>query len=350
MTEKLKVGAIGTAWAAQSPLPAMSTHPEVELVAICSARMQRAKEAADKFGASQAFDDYQKMIDQAGIDAVYVGGPVGLHAEMTVAAARAGKHVLCEKPIATNVREGREMLDFCEKAGVAHLIAFTMRNYPAQRHIKRLVDGGAIGKVRHISANLWFAIPPQAPRVYGWLQDASRGGGMLNAMGSHTIDLVRYWFGDFARVSGETRIWRKELPDADGKPQKVTADDSFVLQASLKNGAAVSIHMSSEIAGGGGARVELYGDEGTIRLEGMDELFVGKAGAQSLDKVEVTEPKFAAGARKCEVPRFGEYVSRLAQWARSGSAQKPSLEDGLRCQEVIDGLRRSEKEGRVVTL
>ena len=213
MTAKLRIGAIGTAWAAQSPLPAMSSHPDVELTAVCSARMQRAEDTAKQFGAAQAYDDYQKMIREAGIDAVYVGGPVHLHREMTVAAAQAGKHILCEKPIAGGAGEGIEMLEACEKAGVAHLIAFTMRNYPAQRHIRSLIEQGKIGNVRHVSANLWFALPPSMPRVYGWLQDAARGGGMLNAMGSHTIDILRFWLGDFARVSGETRIWRKEMDD-----------------------------------------------------------------------------------------------------------------------------------------
>lgn len=350
MSKRYRVAAIGTAWAAQSPLPALSSHPRTELVAICSARLERAKEAAEKFGAPQAFDDYEKMIAQVDPDIVYVGGPVGLHKPMVLAAARAGKHVICEKPLAVDATEGAEMLAAVEERKLAHAVTFTMRSFPAPTRVKALIDAGAVGEIRHINVAFWFSIPPQVPRTYGWLNDASKGGGMLNAMGSHYIDLTRHFAGDFARVNGETRIWRKELPDEHGKARAVTADDSFVMQATLKNGAALSMHMSSEACVGTGPRFEIYGSEGTIVMDNADSVRVSKRGDKELSEVEIGTPAFSEDALQCKVPRFGQLISDCVAWIETGKRCSPNMLDALRCQQVIDGLRAAARDGTTVRL
>jgi len=350
MSRTFRVAAIGTAWAAQSPLPALSSHPRTELVAICSARLGRAKEAADKFGAKQAFDDYEKMIADVDPDIVYVGGPVGLHKPMVLAAARAGKHVICEKPLAVDAEEGRVMLAAVEEKKLAHAVTFTMRSFPAPMRVKALLDAGAVGEIRHINIAFWFSIPPNVPRTFGWLNDASKGGGMLNAMGSHYIDLTRHFAGEFARVNGETRIWRTELPDEHGHARTVTADDSFMMTATLKNGAALSMHMSSEACAGSGTRFEIYGSEGSIVMDNADSVRVSKKGEAALSDVEIGTPAFSADALQCKVPRFGQLISDCINWIETGTTASPNMRDALRCQQVIDGLRASSSEGRSIVL
>ncbi len=345
MSNVYRVAAIGTAWAAQAPLPALSSHPRTRLVAVCSARMARAKEAAEKFGAPQAFDDYEKMIREVDPDIVYVGGPVGLHKPMVLAAARAGKHVICEKPLAVDAQEGAEMLAAVEEKSLAHAVTFTMRSFPAPSRVKALIDAGTVGEIRHINVAFWFSIPPQVPRTYGWLNDASKGGGMLNAMGSHYIDLTRHFAGDFARVNGETRIWRSELPDEHGKARTVTADDSFVMNATLKSGALLSMHMSSEACAGSGTRFEIYGSEGTIVMDNADSVRVSHRGDPALREVEVGAPAFDADAAQCKVPRFGQLISDCVTWIETGKRGSPNMLDALRCQQVIDGLRAASRSG-----
>jgi predicted dehydrogenase len=320
----------------------------VSLAAICSARMHRAEEAAAKFGAAQAFDDYEKMLREVDPDIVYVGGPVGLHREMVLSAAEAGKHVICEKPLAVDAVEGAAMLRAMEQKKLAHLVTFTMRGFAGPHTVKTLLDAGTVGEVRHINIAFWFSLPPSAPRVYGWLNDLSKGGGMLNAMGSHYIDLVRHFAGDFARVSGETRTWRTELPDERGRLHQVTADDSFLLTGTLTGGAAVSIHMSSEVTVGSGARLEIYGSEGSIVLDGADKLRVAKRGDSALHEVALEEPRFDPDAAQCKVPRFGQLISDLVHWIESEKPASPSMYDALRVQQVIDALRRSGREGRAM--
>lgn len=350
MNPKYKVAAIGTAWASQSPLPALSTHPLVELVAICSARMERAQEAAAKFGVQHAFDNYEKMLHEAECDIVYVGGPVALHQPMALAAAAAGKHLLCEKPLAINAHEGAVMLDAVRSRNLAHLVAFTMRNYPGPHYVRRLLDENAIGEIRHINMSFWFSLPPQVPRVYGWLNDLSRGGGMLNAMGSHYLDLARWFAGDFATVSGVTRTWRKELPDEKGEMHTVTADDSFALTATMKNDAVVTIHMSSEALPGSGSRIELYGTEGAIVLDGLDQLRVTRNGAREPETVSIPPVAFSESAAACQSPRFGELITEMIRWIESGHEASPNFADALAVQRVIDAIRQSNDESRTIRL
>jgi predicted dehydrogenase len=350
MSKVFRVAAIGTAWAAQSPLPAFSTHPRVKLVAIASARLARAQEAARTFGAEHAYDDYRAMIDETSPDIVYVGGPVGLHKEMVLTAIAKQKHVICEKPLAVDAGEGREMCAAAEAAGIAHLVTFTMRHYPGPTKVKEIVTSGALGELRHVNISFWFSMPAHVPRTWGWLNDAAQGGGMLNAMGSHYIDLVRHFGGDIAEVQGRTRIWRKELPDSAGQPRAVTADDSFALTGSLANGALLTMHMSSEVSAGSAPRIELYGSRGTLVMDGAASIRVTDAASGQAQAIEIGEPIFHDDAMRCKVPRFGQLISDMAHWIESGSEASPNMRDALRCQEVIDALRRSEREQRMISL
>ena len=158
MEKVFKVGVIGTSWAARIPLPTIQSYRRTEVVAIASARIERAQEAAEKFGADRAFDDYREMVRLPDLDIVYVGGPVHLHHPMAIAALEEGKHVLCEKPLGVNVAEAREMLDLAERDGLRHAIAFTMRHYPWAFAIKQLIDDGFLGQLRHVNI-AWFMGP-----------------------------------------------------------------------------------------------------------------------------------------------------------------------------------------------
>jgi predicted dehydrogenase len=349
MSKLFRVAAIGTAWAAQSPLPAFASHPRIKLVAIASARLARAREAADKFGAEHAFDDYRKMIDETGPDIVYVGGPVGLHKEMVLAAIAQKKHVICEKPLAVNAREGEEMCAAAEAAGVAHVVTFTMRHFAAPTKAKEILASGVLGQVRHVNVTFWFSMPTHVPRTWSWLNDAAQGGGMLNAMGSHYIDLVRHFAGDFADVHGRTRIWRNELPDAQGSARPVTADDSFAMTGTLANGALLTMHMSSEVAAGSVPRVEIYGSHGSLVMDGSDSIRLTEANGQARP-IEIGDPVFHSDAAQCKVPRFGQLISDLVGWIENGTVATPNMRDALRCQQVVDAVRRSEAEQRSIPL
>lgn len=344
--KRYKVGAIGTAWAAKSPLPTFASYPDVELYAICSARLERAKAAAEQFGAPLAFDDYRQMVALPEIDIVYIGAPVYLHHPMTVAAAEAGKHILCEKPAAVNAEQAREMLEAAERNNVAHISAFTMRFFPHTMHIKRLVEEGFIGEVRQITVEQWAGWPAGTPpRPWTWLNDAALGGGFLGAMGSHYIDLVRYWFGEWATATGQLRTWNPDCLDEHGGLKKATADDAVALLGTLENGAVVSIQLGFGNRAGTGFQLEIYGSNGSIVVDNDLKLRVAGPTDRALQPIDTPEPEFPEAAARSAVPRFGLLVHKLIDAIEQGTDQHPNLVDSLRCQEVIDAVHRGQASG-----
>jgi predicted dehydrogenase len=352
MATSYGVGVIGTSWAARSPLPTFQSYEGVNLVAVCSGQLARAQATAEQFGAPVALDDYRKLVALPEVDIVYVGSPVGLHHPMAIAAAEAGKHLLCEKPLALNAERGREMLAAAQGAGVAHIVAFTMRHFATHVLVRQLVEEGVIGEPRHLAITQFGgSAVGSPPRGWSWWSDRAKGGGLLGAMGSHYIDLTRYWLGDFAEVSGRLRTWQREAPDDAGQMHEVTSDDGFAIAGTMRSGAAVTVHMSYAVRPGPPRRIELYGDQGTVVIEGDElapggaQVLVARAGESTLSEVEVPPLALGDAARASTVPRFGLMIEKLLRAIESGERQSPDIEDSLRCQEVLDAVRRSSDEG-----
>ncbi len=357
MATSYRVGVIGTSWAAKSPLPTFKSYTGVELAAICSGRLERAQTTATQFGVPIALDDYRQLVALPEVDIVYVGSPVALHHPMAVAAAEAGKHLICEKPLALNAKHGHAMLAAVRSAGVAHIAAFTMRHFATHVFVRRLVDEGVIGEPRHLAITQFGgSAVGSRPRGWSWWSDRAQGGGVLGAMGSHYIDLTRYWLGDFAKVSGQVHTWQREAADDTGRIHEVTSDDGFAFAGSMHSGAAVTVHMSFAVRPGPARRIELYGEQGTVVIEGDElasggaQVLVARPGESMLSEVEVPPLELGDAARASAVPRFGLMIEKLLRAIETGERQSPDIEDALRCQEVLDAVRRSSDEGSVVHL
>jgi len=147
MTEKVRVGIIGTSWWTEMMfLSSFKSHSSAEILAICGRNRNRAEEMAKKYDIPQVFTDYRTLLEQDNLDAVVVATPDDLHFPMTMDALDAGLHVLCEKPMALNAQHAREMYDKAEAVGVKHMVLFTWRWQPHFRYLKQLVDDGYIGR------------------------------------------------------------------------------------------------------------------------------------------------------------------------------------------------------------
>jgi len=229
----LRIGLIGAgtiAWSAH--LPAINRlAPKIELVAIADVRLEVAQRAADRFGAEAAYDDYQHLLARPDIDMVDICTPEFLHAEQTIAAAAAGKHVICEKPMSATVAEADAMLDACRQAGVRLMVAHSRRFTPRYQRIREAIDRGAIGDVRFVRENerrprsMYDALDeptdywnPRAgegdKRPWISLAGFSQGAALTNAV--HETDLIRWFVGSEAvSVYAESRITdpEGEVPD-----------------------------------------------------------------------------------------------------------------------------------------
>ena len=316
-----------------------------EVTAICSGRPERARAAAEQARIPTAVDTALDLVGRDDVDVVCVASPPALHREHTLAALAAGKHVICEKPMARDTREAREMLAAAERAGVVHAIDHEFRYTPARMKVKELLEARAIGEMRLalVMEMTGMLVDPTRPRQEWWLR-RDRAGGLLGALGSHWIDSLIWWLGSVERVSSELGISSQTRPTIDGGPVQVTADDTAQLLLRMSSGAIATIQLSSAVHHPS-RRVILYGSDGTIVLGGDGRVLLarGSGALQEIVPAGTSDGAFADLAR-----RVREHIE--AGPTGNGGAPHPTFADGLRVQEVMDAAYRSAEIGRAVAV
>lgn len=250
------------------------------LVAICGRTKEAVSEAARRFGFEQYCTDWNLLIKNPDIEIFDNCGPNNLHAEPSVAAAEAGKHVICEKPLGRSAEESRRMLEAVRKAGVKHMCAYNYRFVPAVRLAKKLIEDGLLGRIYHFRARYlqeWI-MDPNFPLVWRLRRDIA-GSGPLGDLGSHIIDLARFLVGDIKAVSAVTRTFIKErpLPEDASKKGLVTVEDAFASVVEFDNGAIGTLE-ATRFAGGrkNYNSFEINGEKASVEfnLERLNELRV----------------------------------------------------------------------------
>lgn len=248
------------------------------LKVLCGRTRASVETAARQFGFDEAATDWRQVIERSDIDIVDICTPGDCHAEMAIAAARAGKVVFCEKPLANSTTDAERMLAAVEQAGVAHMICHNYRRAPAVILARTLIAEGRIGRVRHYRGTYlqdWI-VDPAFPRVWR-LEKEKCGSGALGDIASHSIDLARYLVGEIAEVAGmlETFIRERPLPDDPQRTGPVTVDDASLALVRFADGAIGSIEATRMAPGRRNYnRFEINGSEGSIafNLERMNEL------------------------------------------------------------------------------
>jgi predicted dehydrogenase len=200
---KLRWGLIGCGDISRKRVaPALRSIPECELIAVSRARVDLAEAFANEFGAKRWYGDWRELIADDEIDAVYIATPVHLHAEQTVAAAEAGKSVLCEKPMAMNPGECDRMIAACEFEDVALGVAYYRRFYPAIRRVKEIITSGEIGKPVIAQINAFERFNPAPGEDRYWLLEKSKsGGGPMMDFGCHRLEILLNLFGPIERTT-----------------------------------------------------------------------------------------------------------------------------------------------------
>jgi predicted dehydrogenase len=249
------------------------------LVAITGRDEDSVREAARRYGYENYYTDWREMIKNDRVQLFDNGGPNDVHAEPSIAAARAGKHVLCEKPLARTAKEAGEMLEAVSKTGVKHMVAFNYRYVPAILQAYELIKSGQLGEIHHFRAiylQEWI-MDPNFPMV--WRLDKKRAGsGALGDLGAHVLDLARFLVGEPRQVSAMMKTFIKDRPLSEGSgTSEVTVDDAFVSLLEFENGALGTVEASRFCAGRKNHQVlEINGSKGSLvfNLERMNELDV----------------------------------------------------------------------------
>jgi predicted dehydrogenase len=354
----IRVGVVGTGFGKRVHIPAYQAAGGWQVTAVCSADPARAKEAAEEAGAEHAYDDFEAMAAADDVDVISVATPPKLHAAVTEAALRHGKHVITEKPFAMDTAQARQLVGLAEEAGVVAAVVHEMRYLPLRRHLSDVIASGYLGEVRTVVATViadYAVNPSMEPYYYGWVNLRSEAGGYLNSLLSHHIDLTRFTFGELYDVTGRVAITHRQRPVLpweyrDGDPigpetvtvgvRAVDADDTAYLTARLGNGALVVLGGSWAVNGGTGARVEAYGSDASLVLDstGLRGLRAGRSEWEPLvlpEHLQVAVPEghymvpfFAGMARDVRAAILGE----------GGESTYPTFRDGLRVQEITDQL------------
>lgn len=266
---------------AYKKLPYMMYPPPAipRLIAICGRNEDAVREAARRFGYEGYYTDWREMMQDDRIQLFDNGAPNYLHAEPCIAAAQAGKHVFCEKPLARTAAEAKRMLEAVETAGVRHMVGFNYRFVPAIRQARDLIANGALGDIYHFRAlylQEWIT-DPNFPLIWRLDKDAA-GSGSLGDLGAHIIDLARFLVGEPRSVMGLTKtfIAERPLPGGEGKGV-VEVDDAFEAVVEFENGAVGTFEASRFCPGRKNYEVvEINGSRGSIcfNLERFNELSV----------------------------------------------------------------------------
>jgi predicted dehydrogenase len=360
MTEsKIRIGVVGVGFGSVVHIPAFQSEG-LEVVAVCARREERARDAAERFAVPNAFTDYREMLALDGLDAVAVATPVSTHHPITMDALEASKHVLCEKPLAINAIQAREMWEKTEATGLTAMVAHEFRFASGRMRVKELIDEGYVGALH--MALMSLAVGPRSGfRARPWSEsdDAGKGGGFLGALGSHYIDCLRHWFGEVASVSGRLNTHFQDRTYADLEEfVEATSDDTYNFTLEFAQGGWANMIGTSAAAFGSGARVEIYGRDGTLTTPqpgaGFNPPPLGTIlGAKPGDK-ELAELPIPARLEPFSDDRDGRMmpfrllVREFVRGIREGVSPAPNLLDGLRCQEIMAAIRESSFTGSVV--
>jgi predicted dehydrogenase len=353
-----RVGIIGVGFGAQVHVPGFRSEGW-EVAAICSRSRDKAQKAATEAGIDAVYTDPMELIGRDDLAAVSIITPPSAHHQLSIAALKAGKHVLCEKPFALDARQAKEMLDTADKSGRTAMIAHEFRHTPQRAYIRQLLADGYIGKFQLCTIELFLdRYVSQQLRPLTWMAHKSDGGGLLGALGSHYIDGLRFWFGEVASVGGRLGTLRPDLVDtATGKKVEAETDDTFLLTLTFKNGGMAMMIASFAVTPTRGAKIAVMGDNGTLIAEqpGPNPLEDGVVVA-SRNGVPLQELKTPAqytpftDARDHRLMAFRLLVRDFTMGVEQGTSPAPNFTDGLRCQQVLDAVRESSESGRTVYL
>ncbi len=344
----LRIGVIGTGFARRVQLPALRLVPGVSVTAIASGSPANAVATAREFGIPRALDG-ATLARADEVDLVLVASTPDTHAAFSIAALEAGKHVLCEKPTALDAAEARRMLAAAERhpdrlAWLDH----ELRHEPNRRAVRDHIRRGAIGTVQHLELTLKPYVrgdgrPQTAAAPWSWWFDATRGGGILGAVGSHYVDLCRYWTAsEVVEVAGAVAVFVPERADGAGAMRRVTADDYASATLRLASGAVATILLSTVAHHGPGHFAQVTGSEGTLILTGEGRLELGKAGGGALEDISVPDDLRGRVAPDNMWARsFVRLMRDLVAVIGGGRPGVPpaTFADGYRVQQVLDAVR-----------
>jgi predicted dehydrogenase len=346
---KIAVAGVGS-FTQRVLIPGFLASPDADLVAVFGPTADKTERFAREKGIPRWFSDYNRMLAEAQPEAVVVATPNDVHAPMSLAAIERGMHVFCEKPLGLTVEQAEQMAGAAARAGVRTAVNFTYRSTNPMRHVKRLLDAGAIGTLFHFSISFWQNIraDESVPLAYRMLRE--RGGGALMDIGVHMMDLLRWYFGEIDSIGGAMHVAIPERPDPTGGTGTVTADDTTSLAIRMANGALGTVQVSQVATGRQNyRRLEFFGSAGALVME-EDRQFGPEVRVAKLGETAFTVDPLPADLNVGfeDFPKF--HVSHVIRALTGQDQTFPTFEDGFAAQRAVAAVEESGRTGKWVSL
>jgi predicted dehydrogenase len=349
----IRTAVIGTGSISDFHLKSYARHPDAELVAVCDLNAERARQKADQFGAAKSYSDYKELLADPDIDAVSVCTWNNTHAEISIAALRAGKHVLVEKPLCTTVEEALRIQEAVKETGKQLMIGYVRRYDPNARLLKEFVDKGEFG-------DLYYAKASSIRRhgnPGGWFADRSRsGGGPLIDIGVHMIDLCWYMMGRPKAVTVSGNTYRKlgnranirnlsHYKAADWDPKVNTVEDLASAMIRFENGASLQVDVSFALhAQKDEASIKLYGDKGGFEIDPEIVIVTEKH-----DTILNVTPQTDHRGFRFEAA-FQSEIDHFIECVREGRKPISPVEDGVEMMKILNAVYESAERREEIRL
>lgn len=346
----IRLAVVGTGGMAHAHARSFSKIKKVKLVAACDIVPGRARTFADEFEIPEVYTDIDEMLAKSNIDAVTVVTPDASHAPISLKVIAAGKHVLCEKPLATGYADAHTMAEAAAKAGVINMINLSYRNSAAIQKAHELVAAGALGRILHVEASYlqsWLS-----SEVWGdwrsstgslWRLSIQHGsGGVLGDIGVHILDFATFAAGDIQSVTCRLKTFHKAEGDKIGE-YTLDANDSAVILVEMADGGIGTIHTTRWATGHQNSLLlRVYGDEGALVVD-LDK---------SYEEIQLCRGKNVDKAKwkKKKLKRTPNIYERFIKSIRTGVNDQPDFARGAHVQKMLDACFESDREGKAIAL
>jgi predicted dehydrogenase len=368
MTDLLRVAVLGAgAWARHAHIPGWQRDPRAHVVAMCDLDQGLAEAYAREFGIPQASNDWQAVVGRADVDVVDIVTPSETHYELACAALEAGKHVLCEKPVAYDFRQTRGAAELARQKGLKTKLGFTFRYSPGVQYARALLDDGFVGTPFIFNGyeqnSQW--LNPQVPlrQVNPNADQSILQTSSLEGYGAPIIDIGHWWVGaDYARVVGTMRNFIPErMVRATNRFMRMNIDDGDIFIGEYTNGAIGSIQSSFVTIGNyPGVEARIYGERGAIICRLVEEhgiaetVRLARPEAVEFDEVEIPRQFYPSGGHPEESWRSLFYANLIKDFIDEiqdgGERNQGNFEDGAWVQEVINAVELSVHQRHWVDL
>jgi len=354
-----RIGYIGAGWTDRVQIPAF-TLGGLRPQAIAARTLESARRVAERHGIPEIFAEWQELVASPNVDIVSICTPPDTHCDIAIAALRAGKHVICEKPMALNVAEAEKMFAAAQAApGQLAIIDHELRFHPVRGQLRQMLRENAIGAVVRVELHRLGSERLNPATPYTWWSDAEKGGGMLGATGSHLIDMARWLVGRLDAVAGQLQTGPQFRTDGEGRRHQVTADDHADILVRFANGVQGRLAASGLTPGGYGMETLITGTDGALRLDNEDRLWIQKGGyypGREWEEVQLRHERDDLGRLPSAGPfsvgsyYLGRTLSAAIAMNETTVPEAASFYDGLVVQRVLDAVRRSAREEKWIAL